>query len=233
MHGTGWNKELALPAPPRCGRVLRARAPARRRAVRLRARAQAVRSRWARHERGNDLPAAHPAPSRPARDDVLARVRNRGRRAATTSSPTRAARRSPASPRSGPDSATESTGCSHRREHDDHRHTNRLVQDYLRRLEQAAAPLPRSRRAELVAEIREHIDDALLEAGAADEVAVRNVLERLGPPEEIVAAAATPTGPTGRAGRLEIGALIALAVPFARLACRHPADVVVARVGGS
>lgn len=95
-------------------------------------------------------------------------------------------------------------------------HTNKLVEDYLRRLEQAAAPLARARRAELVAEIREHIDDALLEAGAADEVAVRNVLERLGPPEEIVAAAAPPAaGPTGRAGKLEVGALIALAVPFA------------------
>ena len=43
-------------------------------------------------------------------------------------------------------------------------HTNKLVADYLRRLEQAAAPLTRSRRAELLAEIREHIDDALLEA---------------------------------------------------------------------
>ena len=90
-------------------------------------------------------------------------------------------------------------------------HTNKFVEDYLRRLEQAAAPLARARRAELVAEIREHIDDALLEAGAADEVAVRNVLERLGPPEEIVAAA----GPVQRrAGRLELAAMIALAVPF-------------------
>lgn len=44
-------------------------------------------------------------------------------------------------------------------------HTNKLVEDYLRRLEHAAAPLTRSRRAELVGEIREHIDDALLEAG--------------------------------------------------------------------
>ena len=90
-------------------------------------------------------------------------------------------------------------------------HTNKLVADYLRRLEQAAAPMARSRRAELVAEIREHIDDALLEAGAADEVAVRNVLERLGPPEEIVAAA----GPVQRrSGRLELAAMIALAIPF-------------------
>ena len=94
-------------------------------------------------------------------------------------------------------------------------HKNELVADYLRRLEHAAAPLPRSRRAELVAEIREHIDDALLEVGAADEVAVRNVLERLGPPEEIVAAAApADSGPTGRAGKLEIAALISLAFPF-------------------
>jgi hypothetical protein len=94
-------------------------------------------------------------------------------------------------------------------------HTNELVAAYLQRLERAADSLPRSRRAELVAEIREHIDDALLEAGAADEVAVRNVLERLGPPEEIAAAAAPQgVGPV-RAGKLEVGALIALAVPFA------------------
>jgi hypothetical protein len=94
-------------------------------------------------------------------------------------------------------------------------HQNELVADYLRRLERAAAPLTRSRRAELVAEIREHIDDALLEAGAADEVAVRNVLERLGPPEEIAAAAGpAAVAPTGHAGKLEIAALVALAVPF-------------------
>jgi uncharacterized membrane protein len=94
-------------------------------------------------------------------------------------------------------------------------HQNELVADYLRRLERAAHPLTRSRRAELVAEIREHIDDALLEAGAADEVAVRNVLERLGPPEEIATAAGPPASVnTGRAGKLEIAALVALAVPF-------------------
>jgi hypothetical protein len=94
-------------------------------------------------------------------------------------------------------------------------HTNEIVAAYLRRLEQAADSLPRSRRAELVAEIREHIDDALLEAGAADEVAVRNVLERLGPPEEIAAAASPPAvGPTARASKFEIAAIVALALPF-------------------
>ena len=56
--------------------------------------------------------------------------------------------------------------------------TDRLVDDYLSRLEEAAAHLQRSRRAELIAEIREHIEAALREEEAASEVAVRNVLER-------------------------------------------------------
>jgi hypothetical protein len=94
--------------------------------------------------------------------------------------------------------------------------TDRLVDDYLRRLESAAAHLQRSRRAELVAEIREHIEAALRQEDAANEVAVRNVLERLGPPEEIVAAAEPPPSeaPVRAGGKLEIGALIALVVPF-------------------
>jgi hypothetical protein len=92
--------------------------------------------------------------------------------------------------------------------------TDRLVDEYLRRLEAAAAHLQRSRRAELVAEIREHIETALRQEDAANEVAVRNVLERLGPPEEIVDAAEPPPAePAGRAGKLEITALLALLVP--------------------
>lgn len=59
----------------------------------------------------------------------------------------------------------------------------------MRRLEAAAARLPRARRAELVAEIREHISAAIREAAAAGDADVRNVLERLGQPEEIVDAA--------------------------------------------
>lgn len=92
---------------------------------------------------------------------------------------------------------------------------DRIVDDYLRRLEAAATHLQRSRRAELVAEIREHIEAALRQEDAVSEVAVRNVLERLGPPEEIVAAAEPPPSEGSfRAGKLEIGALIALVVPF-------------------
>jgi hypothetical protein len=93
--------------------------------------------------------------------------------------------------------------------------TDRLVDDYLSRLEEAAAHLQRSRRAELIAEIREHIEAALREEDAAGEVAVRNVLERLGPPEEIVEAAEPPP-PTEQApaGRLEVAAMVTLVVPF-------------------
>ena len=70
--------------------------------------------------------------------------------------------------------------------------TDRLVDDYLRRLEHAAAHMQRARRTELIAEIRGHIETALREEQAAGEAAVRNVLDRLGPPEEIVEAAEPP-----------------------------------------
>jgi uncharacterized membrane protein len=87
-----------------------------------------------------------------------------------------------------------------------------LVDDYLRRLEAAAADLPRERRAELVGEIEEHVEAALGES-AGDETAVRNVLERLGSPEEIAAAARPPQVVRER-GRFETAALIVLCASF-------------------
>jgi flagellar basal body-associated protein FliL len=93
--------------------------------------------------------------------------------------------------------------------------TDRLVDDYLSRLEEAAAHLQRSRRAELIAEIREHIEAALREEEASGEVAVRNVLERLGPPEEIVEAAEpVPEAEQRPTGKLEVVAMVTLVVPF-------------------
>jgi uncharacterized membrane protein len=68
-------------------------------------------------------------------------------------------------------------------------HTDPLVDDYLRRLDAAASALPAHRRDELISQIRDHFQEALRQAPATDEAAVRNVLERLGSPEEIVAAA--------------------------------------------
>jgi hypothetical protein len=55
--------------------------------------------------------------------------------------------------------------------------------------------LPPSRRAELAGEVRQHIELALAEAGGRDEATVRNVLDRLGPPDEIVDAERGADGP--------------------------------------
>lgn len=64
-----------------------------------------------------------------------------------------------------------------------------LVADYLDRLDAAADRLPPDQRAELVEGIREHLDSALAGVDPADEAQVRAALDRLGAPEEIVAAA--------------------------------------------
>ena len=74
-------------------------------------------------------------------------------------------------------------------------HADPLVDDYLRRLAAAASALPAHRRDELISEIRDHLQEALRQAPASDKAAVRNMLERLGPPEEIVSAATEPASP--------------------------------------
>lgn len=64
---------------------------------------------------------------------------------------------------------------------------DRLIDNYLQRLDRAARALPRRDRAELVAEIRSHVASAAtVESSEAD---VRNILEELGAPEDIVEAA--------------------------------------------
>jgi hypothetical protein len=85
-----------------------------------------------------------------------------------------------------------------------------LRDDYLRRLEAAAARLPRDRREELVTELRAHIDAALAERGSADEATVRDVLERLGSPEEIVREADDAPPPAARRGTHDTVALLVL-----------------------
>jgi hypothetical protein len=100
-----------------------------------------------------------------------------------------------------------------------------MVRAYLDRLRAVSGNLPPERRDELLAEVREHIDAAL----AADphggrEVAARNVLDRLGSPEEIVRAESEgalpappgprplPAPPASPWGGLEIAAVVALAI---------------------
>ena len=80
-----------------------------------------------------------------------------------------------------------------------------LVDDYLRRLEVEAARLPTGQRADLLDEIRGHIDEALAEAGARDEATVRTVLDRLGSPASIVDADGPVPG-DGRSARTELPA---------------------------
>jgi hypothetical protein len=66
--------------------------------------------------------------------------------------------------------------------------SQQLVDAYLRELATEAAVLPGGRRDELLADMKAHIDEARA-GGATSEDQVREVLQRLGRPSEIVAAA--------------------------------------------
>jgi uncharacterized membrane protein len=87
------------------------------------------------------------------------------------------------------------------------------VKEYLHDLEAELRDLPRRRRQELLGEIHEHIDSALAEAPALNEVEVRNVLDRLGDPSNIAEEARQRFGvPKAKSGALEITALILLPI---------------------
>lgn len=66
---------------------------------------------------------------------------------------------------------------------------DQIVAEYLDQLRAAADVLPAARREELVAEVGVHLQDARREALRDDDGTVRTLLDRLGPPQEIVAAA--------------------------------------------
>jgi len=100
-----------------------------------------------------------------------------------------------------------------------------LVAEYLRRLDAAAWSLPADRRVELVAEIADHIAHARATAEVSDEASLRELLDRLGDPADIVAeacadvdAVTVPAGPgpvprTVRPGiALEVSAVALLTV---------------------
>jgi uncharacterized membrane protein len=92
----------------------------------------------------------------------------------------------------------------------DHQHP--LVVDYLNRLAAEARCLPSEQAHELIADIEEHLSAGL--PPDATEADVRNVLDRLGTPQELVAAAAPPVpllaAAPARSGWIEAGALIGL-----------------------
>lgn len=86
-----------------------------------------------------------------------------------------------------------------------------LVQQYLRGLERELRGLPRSRRSELLEEVREHIAAALAEMKSPSAADVRTLLERMGDPAEIAAEAGSRIAHRpARAGLVEVGALVLL-----------------------
>ena len=89
--------------------------------------------------------------------------------------------------------------------------THSLVEQYLRRLDTAARSLPRQQREELMAEIREHLSTGL--APDATEAEVRNLLDDLGTPSAIIAAA-QPDGPVVKRGAREAFAVVFLLLGF-------------------
>jgi hypothetical protein len=97
-----------------------------------------------------------------------------------------------------------------------------LVEDYLRDLGKSAARLPRHQREELLAELREHLDAGV--ADASSEVEIRNLLDSLGSPEEIVEEASPRSDMEGPTGKLALGFGIAallmpgFGIPFAIVA---------------
>ena len=74
-----------------------------------------------------------------------------------------------------------------------------IVSDYFVRLRRALAPLPRSRRNQLLEDLREHVTVARGGLSQETELSVREILEHLGTPEDIAAEAlADSARPPGR-----------------------------------
>ncbi|MEU9465911.1 hypothetical protein AB0D78_04535 [Streptomyces avermitilis] len=95
---------------------------------------------------------------------------------------------------------------------------HQLIDEYLHRFDNASVFLPADRREELKQEIVEHIDADLEAADARHAEAVRTVLERLGPPADIVAAEVSGPRSTGSTP------VVTPIVPTADVAHKHKAD---------
>ena len=89
---------------------------------------------------------------------------------------------------------------------------DKLVADYLKRLDGELRELPRARRLELQEEISAHIAEARADLETEDEASMRMLLERLGEPEDIAAEATERFGTPRQTGWKEIAALILLPI---------------------
>ncbi|ANY06535.1 HAAS signaling domain-containing protein [Pseudonocardia sp. HH130630-07] len=87
-----------------------------------------------------------------------------------------------------------------------------LVERYLLRLRAATADLPADQREELLADLAAHLAEAV--PPGSDELTARRVLDGLGAPELVAAAARKETGPVARpdAGPVEVYDVIAVLV---------------------
>ncbi len=105
-----------------------------------------------------------------------------------------------------------------------------LVADYMTRLDSALRGLPPSRRQQLVADIRQHVADSRAEMPSESEAAIRDLLDRVGLPEDIAAEAQANQPP--RRPRVSrrlvlgmVGAVVvvaaAIAVPLAVTGAQH------------
>jgi uncharacterized membrane protein len=106
--------------------------------------------------------------------------------------------------------------------------TDDAVVEYLHEVELRLAGLPLLQRRELLADLRAHIATERLERSAHSEGEVLEILERLGSPEEVAAAAYEEAGPlrttirpaqvgTPTRSRLLLGAAVVAIIIFALL----------------
>ena len=90
--------------------------------------------------------------------------------------------------------------------------TDKLIADYLKRLDAELRDLPRARRHELVEEISAHITEARADLETEDEAAIRSLLDRLGEPEDIAVEARARVAVAPRGSGLDIVALVLLLI---------------------
>lgn len=89
---------------------------------------------------------------------------------------------------------------------------DKLIEDYLKRLDAHLRDVPRARRRELIEEISGHIAEARSSLDPQDEAGIRTLLDRLGDPEEIAAAATERGTRPSKAGWKEVAALVLLPI---------------------
>lgn len=84
------------------------------------------------------------------------------------------------------------------------------IRHYLKRLSRAARDLPRARRRELVNEIEQHIDEALIDTPVDSQAEMLTLLDRLGDPDEIAAAGTDESDEPTRSAAWEIATILLL-----------------------